>query len=158
VHCGVVEVEFHTGLVEPLDHAARLLRKAVRLGERVWVATPHVEALSRRLWAEPEREFFAHARPGATRAVWQRSPVWLLPAFELPLDAADWPAVWVNMGSAAAPEGAHCSRLLELVAAGPDETKAGRERWRAYAARGWRPEKRSDASQTARPLRGDVAG
>lgn len=158
MHCGVVEVEFHTGLVEPLDHAARLLRKAVRLGERVWVATPHVEALSRRLWAEPEREFFAHARPGATRAVWQRSPVWLLPAFELPLDAADWPAVWVNMGSAAAPEGAHCSRLLELVAAGSDETKAGRERWRAYAARGWRPEKRYDASQTARPLHGDVAG
>jgi DNA polymerase-3 subunit chi len=153
-----VEVEFHTGLAEPLDHAARLLRKAVRLGERVCVATPQFEALSRRLWAEPEREFFAHARPGASRAAWQRSPVWLLPAFELPLDAADWPAVWVNIGSDAAPEGARCSRLLELVAAGPDEAKAGRERWRAYAARGWRPEKRYDASQSARPSHGDAAG
>jgi DNA polymerase IIIc chi subunit len=47
--------------------------------------------------------------------------------------------------------------LLELVAASPDEAKAGRERWRAYAARGWRPEKRYDGSQPARPLAGDPA-
>lgn len=153
-----MEVEFHTGLADPLDHAARLLRKAVRLGERVCVATPQFELLSRRLWAEPESDFFAHARPGATRAAWQLSPVWLLPAFDAAVDATGWPAVWVNIGSAVAPEGARCSRLLELVGAGPDEAKAGRERWRAYAARGWRPEKRYDASPSARPLHGDVAG
>lgn len=153
-----MDVEFHTGLADPLDHAARLLRKAVRLGERVCVATPQFELLSRRLWAEPEREFFAHARPGATRAAWQRSPVWLLPAFDAAVDAAGWPAVWVNIGSDAAPEDARCTRLLELVAARPDDARAGRERWRTYAARGWRPEKRYDASQAAHPSPDSAGG
>jgi DNA polymerase III subunit chi len=141
-----VEVEFHSGLADPLEHAARLLRKAVRLGERVCVATPQLEALSRRLWSEPEREFFAHARPGAARGAWARSPVWLLPAFEAPPEGGPWPSVWVSIGAPLAPPEVPCARLIELVAADDDGAQAGRERWRAYRARGWNPVKKFDGA------------
>ncbi len=144
-----MEVQFHSGLAEPLEHAARLLRKAVRLGERVCVATPQFEALSRRLWVEPEREFFVHARPGAAPGAWARSPVWLLPAFEERPADAPWPAVWVSLGAPAVPPEPACSRLIELVATEPDAVLAGRERWRSYLARGWTPVKTFDGSAQA---------
>ncbi len=144
-----MEVEFHSGLAEPLEHAARLLRKAVRLGERVCVATPQFEALSRRLWSEPEREFFVHARPGAAQGAFARSPVWLLPAFDARPADAPWPAVWVNLGAPAAPLEPACTRLIELVATDPEAVRAGRDRWRTYAARGWSPVKKFDGSVPA---------
>ena len=61
----LAEVEFHTGLDDPLAHACKLLRKAVRQGSRVCVATPRPDRLSARLWSLEAREFPAHARPGS---------------------------------------------------------------------------------------------
>lgn len=139
-----MEVEFHTGLAEPLDHATKLLRKALRQGGRVLVATPQLEALARHLWVFEAREFMAHARPGVADAVWRRSALWLLPGFDTAVDAAPRPAVWVNLG--AGPPGAleGCERLIELVASGPDEAEAGRQRWRHYKAQGHTPVVRFD--------------
>jgi DNA polymerase III subunit chi len=134
-----LRVDFHTGLAEPLLYAARLLAKARRQGERVCLASPRAEALSRLLWSEPERGFFAHARPGAAAATWRRSALWLLPAFDHAVAQAERPAVWVNLGADAPADVAGCKRLIELVAAGPDEARAGRQRWLAYKARGFTP-------------------
>ncbi len=144
-----MEVEFHTGLAEPLDHAARLVRKALRGGGRVCVASPHWEALSRHLWVFEPREFVPHARPGVADAVWRRSALWLLPAFDPAVEAAPRPAVWVNLG-ADAPGGLDgCERLIELVAQEPEDVEAGRRRWRDYLLRGHTPVKRFDGRAAA---------
>jgi DNA polymerase-3 subunit chi len=139
-----VEVEFHTGLAEPLEHTTKLLRKALRQGGRVCVATPQVEALVRHLWVFEAREFMAHARPGVAAAVWRRSPLWLLPTFDAEPGAGPRPAVWVNLGAEAPGALDGCERLIELVAGGADEVEAGRQRWRFYKAQGHTPVVRFD--------------
>ena len=139
-----MEVEFHTGLAEPLDHAARLLRKALRAGGRVCVASPHWEALSRQLWVSEPGEFMAHARPGVSAAAWRRSALWLLPTFDTAFDGSPRPPVWVNLGADEPSRFDGCERLIELVARADEDVAAGRRRWRAYKAQGWEPVLRYD--------------
>lgn len=143
----ITEVEFHTGLDDPLAHACRLLRKAVRQGSRLCVATPRPELLSARLWSLEEREFLAHARPGAAPSAWRRSPVWLVEDFDQAL-AGQRPEVWVNVAAPvpAIQALAGCGRLVELVGASPEATAAGRERWRHYREQGLVPVKRFDGA------------
>ena len=141
----LAEVEFHTGLDDPLAHACKLLRKAVRQGSRVCVATPRPDRLSARLWSQEAREFPAHARPGSAASAWLRSPVWLVEDFhQAPVD--DRPAVWVSLGAAPAVSLQGCERLVELVGAAPDEAAAGRARWKHYREHGLTPVKRYDGT------------
>jgi DNA polymerase-3 subunit chi len=139
-----VEVEFHTGLAEPLDHASRLLRKAQRSGGRVCVVSPQWEALSRHLWVAEPREFMAHARPGVAASAWRRSALWLLPAFDAGVDASPRPTVWINLGADAPSRLDGCERLIELVGQAAADAAAGRQRWRAYKAQGLEPVLRYD--------------
>lgn len=132
----MTEVEFHTGVADPLGFACRLLRKAVRQGVRVQVTAPAetLAALDRALWVFEERDFVPHVRmPGASTAVARRTPIWLATALQL---AADAPAVLVNLGADAPAEGAALARLIEIVSADPDEAARGRERWRHYKVQG----------------------
>lgn len=132
----MTEVEFHTGVADPLGFACRLLRKAVRQGVRVQVTAPAetLAALDRALWVFEERDFVPHVRmPGASTAVARRTPIWLATALQL---AADAPAVLVNLGADAPAEGAALARLIEIVGADPDEAARGRERWRHYKVQG----------------------
>lgn len=143
-----MKVEFHTGLAQPLLHAARLLRKAVRQGGRVLVVTPQADALSQALWALEPAEFLPHARAGSPAALLRRSPVWLLPEWPLAdtgvgpdeADAADAPRVWLNLDGDLAPERG-CQRLIEIVGTEPPSLAQGRARWSAYKARGWDPQR-----------------
>ncbi len=133
------EVEFHTGIPDPLDFTCRLLRKAVRQGVRVQVtAAPETLAqLDRALWTFEERDFVPHARlPGAAAAVVRRSPLLLTPQ---PLAAADAPAVLVNLDADAPPDATlrGLERLIEVVGRDEAQAQAGRQRWREYKARGW---------------------
>lgn len=139
-----MEVEFHTGLAEPLEHATRLLRKALRQGSRVCVATPALDGLARHLWSFEPREFLAHARPGVAAGVWRRSPLWLLPAFDAEVEGGQRPSVWVNLGAEAPARIEGCERLIELVAGEPEAAEAGRRRWRHYKALGLAPVLRFD--------------
>lgn len=139
---GLSEVEFHTGVADPVAYACRLLRKAVRRGARVLVTAPGptLAALDRGLWTFEEREFLPHVRvPGASAAVAARTPIWLAAAAAAALPAgAEAPRVVVNVGAEidAASAQATAERLIEIVGAEPDEVAAGRERWRAYKAAG----------------------
>jgi DNA polymerase-3 subunit chi len=147
-----VEVEFHTGLAEPLDHAMRLVRKALRAGSRVCVVSPRWEAMSRQFWSFEAREFLAHARLGVADTVWRRSPLWVVSGFaeaRAACDAAPCPGVWVNLGADAPGLLDGCERLIELVSQQPDEVDGGRLRWRAYKERGLRPVVRFDGRATA---------
>ena len=60
----MTEVEFHTGLADPVRFACRLLRKAVRQGARATVTAPApaMALLDRELWTFDERDFVPHVR------------------------------------------------------------------------------------------------
>lgn len=131
----MTEVEFHTGLPDPVGFACRMLRKACRQGARVLVTAPPtvLAAVDQALWREPEREFIPHVRmPGATARVAARTPIWLAAQAEIP----GAPRVVLNIGGPQPAEPAQLDRLIELVAAEADEAAAGRQRWRAYRAAG----------------------
>jgi DNA polymerase III subunit chi len=131
------QVEFHTGVAEPLVFACRLLRKAYRQGARVAVSAPRERLLEldRLLWTFDERDFVPHLRvAGAAAALLARTPIWLVDA-ALPETGA--PPVLVNLGAAAPEPWPALARLIEIVGAHPAEAEPGRERWRHYRALGW---------------------
>ena len=135
----MTEVEFHTGVVDPLGFACRLLRKALRQGVRVRIIAPAdaLDALDRALWAFDERDFVPHVRvPGAPAATAARTPIWLVSTVSAAAGHAPAPAVLLNLGADAPDELAGLDRLIEIVSADPDEAARGRSRWRAYKARG----------------------
>jgi len=131
----VTEIEFHTGVADPLAYACRLLRKAYRAGARVLVTAPPamLAALDREMWTFDDRDFVPHVRqPGASASVAARTPIWLAPHAGLP----GAPPVLLNVGSEAPEDLGSIERLIEIVASDADEADRGRGRWRAYKARG----------------------
>lgn len=131
----LTEVEFHTGVADSVGFACRLVRKACRLGTRVLVTAPEARLgqLDRQLWTFDAGAFLPHVRmPGAPPEVAARTPVWLCTDATL----ADASVVVLNLGAAAPEDPAALQRLIEVVAADPEEAAHGRSRWRAYKARG----------------------
>ncbi len=134
-------VEFHTGIVDPLDFACRLLRKAARRGVRVLVTTPRAAELDRLLWTFEVGDFVPHARcPGAAPAVLSRTPLWLAESVDAASAVAQsgsaLPRVLVNLGAEPPPAASRFDRLIEIVGHEPDDAAAGRDRWRVYKAQG----------------------
>ena len=131
----MTEVEFHTGIADPVDYACRLLRKALRSGVRVLVTAPPptLARLDAALWTFDAREFLPHVRmPVAAAGVAARTPIWLAAQSGLP----GAPPVLVNLGAAAPADLQAVQRLIEIVGADADDADAGRRRWRDYKARG----------------------
>jgi len=133
----MTQVEFHTGVDDPVHFACRLLRKAYRQGETLLVTAPAstLEALDRALWTFAAHEFIPHRRVGTdmpTPAIVSTTPIWLS---EGPAPAP-CPPILVNLGAPISATLEAFSRIIELLATDPDEVRAGRARWRDYAARG----------------------
>ena len=131
----MTEVEFHTGVADPVAYACRLLRKALRQGSRVQVtAAPDVLlALDRGLWTFEPGDFVPHVRmPGAPANLARRSPLWLC----LTAQQVDAPEILVNLGAAVPLTVTTLRRVIELVSDASDDVAAGRQRWRQYQALG----------------------
>jgi DNA polymerase-3 subunit chi len=129
------EVEFHTGVADPVGFVCRLLRKACRQGARVLCTAPPglLVELDRALWTFDAHDFVPHVRmPGARTALAERTPIWLATESL----AASAGRVLVNVGAAAPVNPADFARLIEVVAADEGEAQAGRARWRAYKSAG----------------------
>lgn len=140
----MTEVEFHTGLADPVAYACRLLRRAARQGVRVQVTAPpeQLAQLDHSLWAVDAQDFVPHVRmPGAPAAVAARTPIWLARAAL----GADAPRVLLNLGAGEPLDLATLDRVIEVVGSEADAADGGRERWRAYKSRGVSPKQVSDA-------------
>jgi DNA polymerase-3 subunit chi len=136
----VAQLEFHTGIADPLGYSCRLLRKAYRRGSKVVVCgePERLMRLDTLLWTFEQLEFVPHARLAAGEEVslaLQRTPIWLVER------RARWPEadVVVNLGREAVDEPQRFARLIEIVGEEPDDVQAGRARWRHYAALGMSP-------------------
>lgn len=134
----MLEVTFHTGVVDKLDFAYRLLRKAHKQGARVTVCgdPDALNRLDEALWVREPASFLPHVRvsAGATAPdVLKRSPICLGDAGVQP-GSAD---VLVNLGPAGVEELERFARVIEIVGADRDDRAQGRQRWRAYEAAGF---------------------
>ena len=78
----VTDLAFHSGVADKLGYTCRLLRKAWRAGNRVWVAgsVDQLARLDAMLWAFEPGEFIPHLRIRAGQAVaplLAATPIWL---------------------------------------------------------------------------------
>lgn len=134
----MTEIAFHFNVPSRTGYACRLIRKAVRSGTPVAVTGPEdaLAELDRDLWSFEADAFVPHARAdrvAAVPAALHASTVWLAE------DAALAPShdVLVNVG-AQVPRGFEAyRRLVEIVTANAGDRAAARERWKAYAGRGY---------------------
>lgn len=133
----MTEIEFHSGLDDPLGFCCRLLRKATGQGARVIVHADaeQAERLDRLLWVFDPLSFVPHARVDAARGAPApaETPVWIVQR----LSDAPHHEVLVNVAPDVAPGFESFARLIELVGTAPDDVDAGRRRWRHYGARGY---------------------
>ncbi len=128
-------VEFHTGVTDCVGFACRLLRKAYRSGARSMLTAPPamLDEIDRALWTFDQRDFVPHLRlPAPSAAMAARTPIWL--AEQAGAEGA--PRLLINVGADAPANRGALDRLIEVVAADPDEADRGRVRWRAYRAAG----------------------
>jgi DNA polymerase-3 subunit chi len=131
-----MKVEFHTGLVDKVGAACRFLRNAQAAGASVVVCGDRagLDRLDVALWTFEPLSFVPHVRlkggAGCVPAL-ARTPVWLVD------DPAVVPArqVLVNVGPAMVDGWSAFERVVELVSTEADDSNAGRQRWRQYAAR-----------------------
>lgn len=133
----MAQVEFHSGVAQPLNFTCRLLRKACRQRVPVVVtaAAGTLDALDRELWTFEPLEFLPHRRwlEGLGAAALRRTPIWLCE--HVPQEHSS--KVLLNIDGEAAPPGEGFERIIEIVAASAEARQRGRLRWREYEARGW---------------------
>jgi DNA polymerase III subunit chi len=132
-----MQVDFHTGVADPLSFTGRLLRKAWRSGARVAVfaPAPWLARLDQSLWTDDALGFVPHARvpAGSAGPGMERTPIWLCaPGQAAPADST----VAVNVAVDEIDAFAWFERLVEVVATDEAEVQAARERWRAWRDRG----------------------
>ena len=134
----MTEVQFHSGLADPLGYACRLLRKSQRVGARVAVAgdAALLDRLDVELWTFEPGSFVPHLRVKAGQSVARRlqdTPIWLAD------DVAEVPhhAVLVNLGPTLCTGFERFERLIELVGNDAEAAAAGRVRWQHFKSRGY---------------------
>lgn len=128
------EIEFHVNVADKLAYSCRLLRKAVRGGNKAVVtAEPAVlAALDRLLWTFSPTEFLPHCIAGSTEMTQSATPVLLAET----ADGCAADSVLINLGRQVPADFARFERFIEVVSAGEDDRMLGRKRWKLYQAQG----------------------
>ncbi len=129
-----MKVEFHSGVADKLSHACRFLRKAQAAGARVAVCgdAALLDRLDLALWTFDALSFVPHVRwrAGAQlRPGWERTPIRLVDDPAMAPDAR----ILVNLGPDMASGWERFERVVEIVEANDDDSRAGRQRWRRYS-------------------------
>jgi len=134
----MTEISFYFNVPSRAGYACRLLRKARRQGLGLAVAGPHeaLAGLDGELWSFEPSEFLPHE--WAEHA--DRVPARLRPrTVWLTTDPANAPVhdALLNLGDSPPPGYETFSRLFEVVSTEAADRAAARERWKAYARRGY---------------------
>ncbi len=131
-------IRFDFNVADRVDYACRLLRKAWRANSPVAVTGEEstLTAIDVALWRIGAADFVPHAwasRADAVPEALHASTVWLA----TDPDSAPGHGTLVNVG-AHTPRGFESfERLIELVTTDEADRQAARDRWRAYARRGY---------------------
>lgn len=142
----MTEIGFYFNAPSRAGYACRLLRKARQQGMAIAVVGPaaSLDELDRELWSFSAADFVPHHRVGKLAEVpetLRARTVWL---GENAIDAPVHDAL-LNLGDAP-PRGFETfARLFEVVSAEEPDRVAARERWKAYAHRGY-PIKRHEVA------------
>jgi len=142
----VTEISFYFNVPSRTGYACRLLRRARREGMTVTVTGP-VDALNeidRELWTFAGPEFLAHhwiERAAEVPVSLHATTIWL---GANPIDAPRHDAL-LNLGADTPPAFETFERVFEVVSVDDVDRQAARERWKAYARRGY-PIKQHEAA------------
>lgn len=132
---------FHVNVPDVMVYTVRLLRKAQQQSTRVQVLLDTTEAqrLSQMLWGLPDADFLPHALWTAdiTEHEFARTPMWL----DTRSDTTVFCPVVINLTRSVTPEGESLNKVIEVVGQDDAAVAAARQRWKAYLARAWTPEK-----------------
>lgn len=140
-------VAFHTGVVDPVGHAIRLLRKALSMRSRVVVVgqAAVLDELDQRLWTADPGSFMPHAWWSAEtrdRPAVRHAPVWLWREAPELQGASPVPApaeVLINLGIEVLAAARQFSKVIEVVPSDPAARAQGQQRWRTWREWGLNP-------------------
>jgi DNA polymerase III subunit chi len=132
-----MQIDFHTGVADPLSFTSRLLRKAWRSGARVAVfaLSPWLARLDQSMWTDDALGFVPHARvpSGTPGPGMERTPIWLCaPDQSAPAGCT----VAVNVAIDDVQRYAAFERVIEIVSTDDADVQAARRRWRDWRDRG----------------------
>jgi len=133
----VTEIDVHFNTADKVNHACRLLRKAVvGSGARVLVTADAatLDAVDAALWQLSPVDFIAHCRTDDAPHAVARSPVLLASSGDAP---APHRQVLLNLGAALPAGFERFERLIDLVGRDDADRQAARARWRHYVERGY---------------------
>jgi DNA polymerase-3 subunit chi len=142
----VTEISFYFNVPSRTGYACRIVRRALRQGMPVAVAGPAdaLAEIDRELWTFSGPDFLAHNwidRIADVPASLHASTIWL---GARPIDAPRHGAL-LNLGSEPPPAFETFERVFEVVSVDEADRQAARERWKAYAKRGY-PIKRHEVT------------
>jgi DNA polymerase-3 subunit chi len=142
----MTEISFYFNVPSRTTYACRLLRRAQRQGMALAVVGPAeaLDEIDRELWTFSAAEFLAHDRIERASDVPQAlhaTTIWL---GENPIGAPLHGAL-LNLGSVAPPAFETFERMFEIVSLDEADRQTARERWKAYARRGY-PIKRHEVA------------
>ena len=134
----MTEISFYFNVPSRTAYACRLLRRAQRQGMALAVAGPAeaLQEIDRELWTFAAPEFIAHDwidRASEVPQALHATTIWL---GETPIDAPMHGAL-LNLGSEPPPAFETFERMFEVVSLDEDDRQAARQRWKAYARRGY---------------------
>ena len=132
----MTEISFHFGAPDKIAYTCRLLRKAVRAGNRIWVVVDeqYLHRLDAELWSVSPVDFVAHCFDNADASMLNYSHVVLATSSSaLQKDRH----LLVNLSDAMPLEFDRCSKLIEVVSVEEDDRALARQRWKKYTSMGY---------------------
>lgn len=134
----MTDIDFHFNALDKVQHACRLLRKAVRLNDSARLVVvgeaDTLDAMDAALWALSAVDFIPHCRSDSAEELVARSPVVLWSADAPPPAHRE---VLVNVGAALPAGFERFGRLIDIASSDAEDRQVSRARWKHYASRGY---------------------
>ena len=133
----MTRIDFHSKVADKIIYTCRLIRKARAANCRVIVFdsdSSQLELLNQALWSFSETDFLPHVLINDPLAA--QTPIILTDD-----DKADFPHhdLLINLTQSTPKDFSRFQRMIEIISSDPQDTQAGRERFRSYLQQGLAP-------------------